>query len=74
MILYAQGGNDMGKVLFFILLLLLVVILWSLPLYLCVNLVVWLFNSALRITLFQSFGLCLLATVIKSLLFKRRDD
>ena len=64
----------MGEVLVLILLLLLIVMLWSLPLYLCVNLVLWLFGSAVRITLFQSFGLCLLATVIKSLLFKGGDD
>ena len=73
MILYVQGGNNMGKVLFFVLLLLLIVTLWSLPLYLCVNLVLWLFGSATRITLFQAFGLCLLATVIKKLFSSKED-
>ena len=63
----------MGKVLFFVLLLLLIVTLWSLPLYLCVNLVLWLFGSAVRITLFQAFGLCLLATVIKKLFSNKGD-
>lgn len=64
----------MWKVLVLILWLLLVITLWSLPLYLCVNLVLWLFGSTVRITLFQSFGLCLLATVIKSLLSKGEDN
>ena len=64
----------MSRIIFLILLLLLVVTLWSLPLYLCVNLVLWLFGSAIRITLFQAFGLCLLATVIKKLLFSNKGD
>lgn len=64
----------MVKLLVLIGILLLVVALWSLPLYVCVNLVLWLFGSAFRITLIQSFGLCLLATVIRKLLFKKEDD
>lgn len=63
----------MSKVLVLILLLLLAIVLWSLPLYLCINLVLWLFGSTIRITLLQSFGLCLLATVIKKVLFKGDD-
>ena len=63
----------MSRIIFLILLSLLVVALWSLPLYLCVNLVLWLFGSAIRITLFQAFGLCLLATVIKELFSSKED-
>ena len=63
----------MSKILVLILLLLLAIVLWSLPLYLCINLVLWLFGSTIRITLLQSFGLCLLATVIKKVLFKGDD-
>lgn len=63
----------MSKIIFLILLLLLVVTLWSLPLYFCVNLVLWLFGSAMRITLIQAFGLCLLATVIKGLLSNKGE-
>ena len=64
----------MSRIIFLILLLLLGVALWSLPLYLCVNSVLWLFGSAVRITLFQSFGLCLLATVIKKLFSDKGDE
>lgn len=63
----------MGKVLILILILIVICIVWSLPLYLVVNFVLWLFHSAWRITLLQSFGLCLLATVIKTLLFKNKE-
>lgn len=64
----------MGKIILFILFLLITITLWSLPLYLCLNLVLWLFGSTIRITMIQAFGLCLLATVIKNLLFKKEDD
>lgn len=58
----------MGKIILFILFLLITITLWSLPLYLCLNLVLWLFGSTIRITIIQTFGLCLLASVIKRLL------
>lgn len=58
----------MGKIILFILFLLITITLWSLPLYLCLNLVLWLFGSTIRITMIQAFGLCLLASVIKRLL------
>lgn len=61
----------MGKILMLIVVFLLAVVLYSLPLYLCVNLVCWLFDLTFRITLFQSFGLSLLAKVIHNLLFKK---
>lgn len=58
----------MGKIILFILFLLITITLWSLPLYLCLNLVLWLFGSTIRITIIQAFGLCLLTSVIKRLL------
>lgn len=64
----------MRKFLALIIIFLLFVIIWSLPLYLCVNLVCWLFGSAFRITLFQSFGICLLAKVIHNMFCKKGDD
>lgn len=63
----------MGKIVILILILIIIGIIWSLPLYLVTNFVLWLFHSTLRITLLQSFGLCLLATVIKTLLFKNKE-
>ena len=56
----------MGKLLFVIFLFLGLCVLWSLPLYLVSNLVLMLFNSPLRITLLQSFALCLLLSVINA--------
>lgn len=58
----------MVKIILFILFLLITITIWSLPLYLCLNLVLWLFGSTIRITIIQAFGLCLLASVIKKLL------
>ena len=57
-------------VLFLILVIVVVGLLWSLPLYLCVNLVLWLFNVEFHLTLLQAFGMCLLASVIKGLFSK----
>jgi len=64
----------MGKFLLVILFLIICGILWSLPLYLCTNFVLWLFHVTYHLTLLQSFGICLLATVIHKLLFKDRRD
>ena len=64
----------MRKFIILMLVLIFLAILWVFPLYFCVNLVLWLFHSTLRITLLQSFGLCLLATIINKLLFKNRED
>ena len=43
--------------------------LWALPLYLCTNFVLWLFHLSFRLTLLQSFGVCVLLSVIKGLFF-----
>lgn len=65
--------SDITYLILLLSLLLLGVTLWSLPLYLCVNLVLWLFGSTIRITLLQAFGLCLLTVVIKGL-FSNKED
>lgn len=49
-------------------------ILWSLPLYLIVNFVCWVFHLSFHLTLLQAFALCLLASVIRYLLFGREND
>lgn len=60
----------MGKILLLLLVLIGICALWSLPLYLCVNFVLWLFHIAFHLTWLQAFGLCLLSTIISKLLFK----
>lgn len=64
----------MGKVLILIMILIFFGALWSLPLYVCVNLVLWAFHLQFHITLWQSFTLCLLANIIHTLLFKDKED
>ena len=60
----------MDKILIAIIIFIALSILWALPLYICVNLVLWLFGVSFHLTLIQSFGLCLLITVIRNLFFK----
>ena len=60
----------MEKLLLLILLLFAMGAIWSLPLYLVVNLVLWLFGIEFHLTLLQAFGVCLLASVVKGLLGK----
>lgn len=50
--------------------LILAGIIGSLPLYIAVNLVCWVFHLSFRLTLLQAFALSLLASVVHSLLFK----
>ena len=50
--------------LFLILVFTLYVVLWSLPLYFCVNWVLWLFHIAFRITLIQAIGVSVLISLI----------
>lgn len=57
-------------ILLFILCITIYIILWSLPLYLCVNLVLWLFQIPFHLTLLQSFGVTSLIAVICKLIFK----
>lgn len=63
----------MGKILILFLILIIIGAVWSLPLYLCVNFVLWLFNISFHLTWLQAFGICLLASVIKGLLSNKGD-
>lgn len=62
----------MGKLLVVIGVLIFFGILWSLPLYLVVNFVCWVFHIGFHLSLLQSFALCLLITVIHDLLFENK--
>lgn len=64
----------MGKILVLLLILIIMGAVWSLPLYLVVNFVLWLFQIPFHLTWLQAFGVCLLASVIKNLLFKKESD
>ena len=63
----------MGKILVLLLILIIMGAIWSLPLYLCVNLVLWLFHIPFHLTWLQAFGVCLLANVIKGLLSSKGE-
>ena len=60
----------MGKLLVLFLILVIMGAIWSLPLYACVNLVLWLFHVPFHLTWLQAFGVCVLASVIKGLFSK----
>lgn len=64
----------MGKILVLLLILIIMGAVWSLPLYLVVNFVLWLFQIPFHLTWLQAFSVCLLASVIKNLLFKKESD
>lgn len=64
----------MGKFLILLLILIIIGALWSLPLYIVVNFVLWLFQIPFHLTWLQAFGVCLLATIIRKLLFKKESD
>ena len=64
----------MGKILILLLILIVMGAIWSLPLYLVVNFVLWLFQIPFHLTWLQAFGVCLLATMIRKLLFKKESD
>lgn len=63
----------MGKIIILLLVLIAIGAIWSLPLYLCINLVLWLFNIQFHLTWLQAFGICLLISVIKRLLINKED-
>lgn len=62
----------MGKILVLLFILVVVGAIWSLPLYLVVNLVLWLFHMPFHLTWLQAFGVCMLVSVIKGL-FSKED-
>lgn len=63
----------MEKILMLLLILIICGILWALPLWAVVNLVCWVFHLSFHLSLLQAFALCLLASVVKSLLFSKED-
>lgn len=48
-------------------------LLWSLPFYLVTNLVLWLFGASFRISIIQSYAVCVLLNIVGTLLF-RNDE
>ena len=64
----------MGKILILLLILIVMGAIWSLPLYIVANFVLWLFQIPSHLTWLQAFGICLLATIIRNLLFKKESD
>lgn len=54
-------------------LLLLVAFICSLPLYLCVNFILFVFGLSYRITMIQAISLSLVLSVIKSLYFTKGE-
>lgn len=60
----------MGKILMLFMILIIMGAAWSLPLYLVVNLVLWLFHIPFHLTWLQAFGVCTLVSVIKGLFSK----
>lgn len=67
----------MNKLIMIILTLVFIVIwgaLWSLPLYLCVNFIAWLFNLSYHLTWLQAFGICWLASIVKGLFFTNNKE
>lgn len=63
----------MGKIIILILILFICGMLWAFPLWAVVNFVCWVFHLSFHLSYLQAFALCLLASVIKSLLFKGED-
>ena len=63
----------MGKIIALILILVVCGILWAFPLWAVVNFVCWAFHLSFHLNFIQAFAVCLLASVIKSLLFKKED-
>lgn len=61
----------MGKVLVLLLILIVIGAIWSLPLYVVTNFVLWLFHIPFHLTWLQAFGICLLTSVIKKLFFSK---
>ena len=50
--------------LFLIFIFIVYVIIRALPLYLCVNLVLWLFDLSFRLTIFQAIGVSVLISLL----------
>ena len=63
----------MGKILALLLILIIVGAIWSLPLYACANLVLWLFGIPFHLTWLQAFALCLLASAVRKIIKGKED-
>lgn len=63
----------MEKIIALILILIVFGILWAFPLWAVINFVCWVFHITFHLSLLQAFALCLLASVIRNLLFKKED-
>lgn len=64
----------MGKFLLTMLLIVFFGVLWSLPVYLCINLILWAFHISFRLTILQAFVICLSLNIMISVLSGRKDD
>lgn len=64
----------MVKIIILILILFICGMLWAFPLWAVVNFVCWAFQLSFHLSYLQAFALCLLASVVKSLLFKKEDN
>lgn len=69
-----EGEMKMGKVIVLILVLIMCGILWAFPLWAVINFVCWAFHLSFHLNYIQAFALCLLASMIKKLLFKNKED
>jgi len=64
----------MGKIIILIGILLGVAVICALPLYITVNLVLWLFHIPFHLTILQALAIGLLDSVIRGLLFGKGKD
>jgi len=64
----------MEKIIFAILVILFLGILWCLPLYIIVNLILWAFHISYHLTIIQAFLICILLSLIGNMLFKNDTE
>lgn len=57
------------KVIILLLAVIIMSILWALPVYICANLVLWLFHIPFRWTLLQTLAVCMFVSVVRAMLF-----
>lgn len=58
----------MGKILLVILMFVIMCIIWTLPVYIATNLLLWLFEISYHMTLPQAFAVSLLLSIIGNML------
>lgn len=63
----------MGKIFVIIFIFILCAVLWSLPLYIAINFMCWVFHLSFHITLLQTFAICVVITLIRNLLFEKES-